>query len=339
MAKSNTQTGGNYVPLPDSKMELSENEVVVRKYHITTNKKPKARGDVVVTNKRIIYQGKGKTSVTVKELPIESVSAINTFYGNGIKWGNIILGILAIIGAIATIITVIGPIILIIVAILMFKRAYNSGYSLSIKSSAVSGTGLSVGSSDITVSNGGFFSRLFATSGQGATLSVNASPTREAIIMMNELGAIVLDLKIMGDLAIDKWKNHVAGEVDDSVLTATLTSSMPEGIRNKIPKVSITPNPAGAAPTYPQQQPYAQAPAAPAYAQQQPYAQAPNAPAYTQQSAYAQTPAQPSPAANTAYAAPPTPMGQHMAPPPPPPSFGAHPAAPQGQGNDEDFFQ
>lgn len=177
---------GTFIPLPGSKIELSEGEVLVRQYHITTCKKPKSRGDVAVTNKRIIYQGKGKTSTSIKEVPIETVSAINTFQGSGFRVGMIILGILCIIGGIVGFATIVAPILGLILAIICFSRCFNSGYGLSIKSAAVAGTGISVGSSDITNSGTGIIGRLFSTSGQGAALAVNAAPTAEALSMMNE---------------------------------------------------------------------------------------------------------------------------------------------------------
>lgn len=299
---------GNVLSLPGSSIELSEGEVLVRQYHITVNQKPKARGDVAITNKRIIYQGKGKTSVTIKEVPIESVSAINTFYGKGLKAGMILLGVIFIIVGIAGIATVFLPILGLILGIFCFLNAFNSGYSLSIKSSAVAGTGISVGASDISLSNGGFFSRLFSTSGQGASFSMNAAPTAEALVMMNELGAIVLDLKTMGDKAIPKWKNYKAQPVDTSVLTAKLSSAIPDfnAIKESIPNITITPKqPAQPSPGVSAQQ-------YPGSVQTQPPGSAP------QQYASAQN--------------------RQAPPPPPPPAMASAKPAPQNSQSDESFF-
>lgn len=224
--------------IPDCAVVLSEGEVVVRTYHVTTNRKPKARGDVAVTNKRIIYQGKGKTSTIVKEVPIETVSAITTSCGSGFNFGEMLIGILCIILGIAFFATIIAPILGFLIGAGFIFGSFNSGYSLSIKSAAVSGTGISVGSSDISQSKGGLFGNLFSTSGQGANIALKAAPTREALVMMNELGAIVLDLKIMGDRAIAKWTNYQASSVDTSVLTAKFADSVNlEGIKNVVGKV------------------------------------------------------------------------------------------------------
>lgn len=246
---------GKFIPLPGSAIELGEGEVMVRQYHITTNRKPKARGDVAVTNKRIVYQGKGKTSTSVKEVPIETVSAINTFQGSGFQAGKIIQGILCLIIGIVGFSTIILPILGLIFAIICFSNCFNSGYSLVIKSSAVSGTGIAVGSSDITSTSRGLFSRLFSTSGQGASLSVRAQPTAEALQMMNELGAMVMDLKTIGDKAIPKWQGYKGQPVDTSIINSDLRSAVDFGaIKDNIPNVTITPRQtqSGAQPTHPQ---------------------------------------------------------------------------------------
>lgn len=211
------------IPIPGCSVELSEGEEVVRCYYITDNKRPKARGDVAVTNKRVIYQGKGKNGSAVTEVPIEGISAINTYCGSGFKVGRVIIGLLFIAAGIYTLDTIIISIIGFLIGIYYLFTSFNLGYSLSIKTSAAMSTGISVGASDIT-SSSGFISRLFATSGQCAALSLNAVPTAEALQMMNELGAIVMDLKTMGDSAIEKWKNFQPAPVDTSVLSAKLTA-------------------------------------------------------------------------------------------------------------------
>lgn len=292
---------GKFIPLPGSSIELSEGEVLVRQYHITNGKRPKSRGDVAVTNKRIIYQGKGKSSTAIKEVPIDTVSAINTFYGSGFRVGMIILGILCLAAGISMFATVIVPIIGIILAIVCFVRSYNSGYSLIIDSSAVAGTGIGVGSSNLVASAGGLFGRLFSTSGQGAALSVNASPTAEALQMMNELGAIVLDFKLMGDKAVAKWQSYQSQEVDTSTLNASFRSALDiDAIKGSIPNIPGVARQQPMEPQVPPRQVTYQQQAQPQY--QQPQQQ------YQQQQPQYQ-PQQPQP------------QRQAAPPPPPPPSY------------------
>lgn len=304
--------------IPECSVELSEGEVVVRTYHITTCNKPKSRGDIAVTNKRIIYQGKGKTSTTVKEVPIQSVSAINTYCGSGFNFGQMVLGILCVIVGLVFIATIFVPIIAVFLAIGFFASSFNSGYSLSIKSSEVTGTGISVGSSDISVAGGGsgMFKRLFSTSGQGAALAVNASPTKQALQMMNELGALVLDLKIMGDRAVGKWQGYQTAPVDTSVLNSTLSQAVNlSGLKNVASRVQAGVQAGIQAGQQAGAGQQAQPPQAP---QQQVPPQAPP-----------QMPRQAPP--------PPPPMQtaqqQRFTPPPPPP-----PAAAKNRGDDGGFF-
>ena len=300
--------------IPECSVELSEGEVIVRTYHITTCSKPKSRGDIAVTNKRIIYQGKGKTSTTVKEVPIQSVSAINTYCGSGFNFGQMVLGVLCVIVSLVFIATIFVPIIGVFLALGFFASSFNSGYSLSIKSSEVAGTGISVGSSDISLasSNSSFMKRLFSTSGQGAAFAVNAAPTKQALQMMNELGALVLDLKIMGDRAVGKWQGYQTAPVDTSVLNATLSQAVNlSGLKNVASRVQ-----AGV-------QAGIQAGQQAGAGQQAPPPQAP------QQQVPPQMPRQAPP--------PPPPMQtaqqQRFTPPPPPP-----PAAAKNRGDDGGFF-
>jgi len=125
---------------------LSENEVKVKTYHCTTLKRPRGEGYLTVTNKRVVFHAYGTSaqgqSKLVSEVPIETVSAIRTYYGSGAM-----------------------------------------------------GTPINLGA-------GSFGADM---TGQGAAMSVMAQPTSETEMMMNELGAMILDFKSMGDHAIDKW--------------------------------------------------------------------------------------------------------------------------------------
>ena len=241
---------GNIVPLPRCSLELSEGEQVVRCYHITILKsfflrRQKSRGDVAVTNKRIIFQGKGKSSTYVTEIPIESVSAINTYYGSGFAILQLILGIIFAIGFIFFLVQGIGSryiggflillaFISLIIGALLIWKSYKRAYSLAISSADIKGLGISVGDSTVTVAGrrAGPLAALFTTSGQGAALSLNADPTPEAILMMNELGALVLDLKILGDRAVTKWQNFQSAAVDTSSITGGFLDAAKASVQN-----------------------------------------------------------------------------------------------------------
>jgi hypothetical protein len=234
---------------------MSEGEVMVRSYHITILKSrilriQKARGDVAVTNKRIIYQGKGKRSTFINDVPIENVTSVCTYAGSGFKLGFILIGIMSLILSFTLFLSlnVILMIIGLIAAAIFFFLSFNRCYSLSIQSSGVSGPGIAVGDSNVTVveRRSGFLAAIygffFATSGQGAALSVNANPTPEAISMMNELGAIVLDLKTMGDRAVQKWQSYQSASVNISEMDLRIGDAV-SGIKSTPPPPPPPPPP------------------------------------------------------------------------------------------------
>jgi hypothetical protein len=79
----------------------------------------------------------------------------------------------------------------------MFNKKTN--YNLSIFSSGANGSPINIG-------DGLYGSKI---TGQGAAFSIIADPTSETERMMDEIGAIILDLKNLGDHAIKKWSNKL----------------------------------------------------------------------------------------------------------------------------------
>jgi hypothetical protein len=81
------------------KLILSEKETIVKTYHCTTLQKPAGEGYLTVTNKRVVFHGHGESgggkSKLVSEVPIEQVSGINVYYGNGTKTNFIIFSFIA----------------------------------------------------------------------------------------------------------------------------------------------------------------------------------------------------------------------------------------------------
>ncbi len=346
--------------LPGCGVELSEGEIVVRCYHITEMysrflKKQEARGDITVTNKRLIYQGKGKTSLIVNEIPIESVSAVNTFMGSGFNIGNLLLGIGFLIAAIALIFTVIFFIIGLVLAFIFLSGCFNSGYGLTIKTSDIKGVGVSLGQSDVTRGGSGgilskLFASLFSTSGQGAVLARRASPTQEALVLMNELGALVLDLKIMGDRAIPKWQNRQAAPVDTSIYNSKLSDvinlqgfkkSLPFGTGQQVPSQGMPGMPVTPPPGVPHSAPPVPGMSPPPGASYH----APPAPGMSPPPgvSYNAPPAGMSPPPGVSHNAPPAPgmsppPGTSRSAPPPPPGVPRNVPPPNGTGSDNGGF-
>lgn len=202
-------------------VKLSENEIKIKTYHCTTLKKPRGEGYITVTNKRIVFHGYGGSSKLTSEVHIETVTGISTYFGRGLNILFLILGILAslaclfflsnergIFSGYAESWVVILTFITLGLAIWFFCLCRQASYNLAIFSSGANGTPIILG-------DGSFGSMLTR---QGALLTVSADPTSESEILMNELGAIVLDLKSMGDHAIKKWIiSEQNGKIDDCI--------------------------------------------------------------------------------------------------------------------------
>jgi hypothetical protein len=193
-------------PVPDYKnktfIKLSENEVQIKTYHCTTLKKPSGEGYIAVTNKRVIFYGYGTSSKLVSEVPIETVSGISFYFGYGIRLLFIILGVLTSLMFLGSLNLInsdsalaLIPLVFLAAAILLFVYARRPCYNLSIFSTGANGTPINIGNGTLGT----------MAAGQGAVFTVAANPTSETETMMDELGALILDLKTMGDHAIAKW--------------------------------------------------------------------------------------------------------------------------------------
>jgi hypothetical protein len=196
--KDNNAMEENYSYNHDkSFVQLSENEMKIKTYHCSTLKRPSGDGYLTVTNKRVVFHGYGASSRFVSEVPIETVAGISTYYGKGWKLPFIILGVICSFAFFGTLSLGNGflAIITLGIAALFFFLARNVSYNLSVFSTGGSSTPINIG-------NGTLGTMIM---GQGAALTVVASPTSETEKMMDELGAIVMDFKTMGDHAIDKW--------------------------------------------------------------------------------------------------------------------------------------
>lgn len=192
---------------------LSNNETIVKTYHCTSLRRPSGEGYLTITNKRVVFQGQGSSgggkSKLMSEVPIEHVSGVSSYYGYGLKVKFIIVGILLSILTILCAIKAFSSdsydssknvygtfaFLLAIIAIIFFAFSKKANFNLSVYSTGATGSPINIG-------NAGFGSKL---TGQGAVFAIVAEPTDETEKMMDEVGAVVLDLKDMGDHAIDKW--------------------------------------------------------------------------------------------------------------------------------------
>ncbi|GIM30335.1 hypothetical protein CPJCM30710_30010 [Clostridium polyendosporum] len=187
---------------------LGDNEIRVKTYHCTTMKKPQGEGYLTVTNKRVIFHGYGKfgggRSRIVSEVPIESVSGIGFYYGKGLNIPFIILGVilsflslymLLSLDKAEEISTFIELLIGLLLACLCLRNSRKCFYNIWVYSSGASSTPIDFGNST-------FSSKI---TGQAGLMSIVADVSEDTELLMKELGALVLDLKTMGDYAISKW--------------------------------------------------------------------------------------------------------------------------------------
>ena len=185
---------------------LSENEVEIKTYFCTRFEKPFAKGYLTVTNKRVIFYSFGESSKRFSEVHINKITGVDTYYGTGHNMQYLKQLILPLIlGPIAGIFaSVVGWLIVI------FGVAYCVGSYIFNRQLQYVCNIIAEGSDSAPISIGsGVVGQL---TGQGAAMAIHAIPTQQAQDMMKELGAMLLDLKNLGDHAIPLWKEDMNEE-------------------------------------------------------------------------------------------------------------------------------
>ncbi len=275
--------------IPDLKIKLAEGEKTIKGYLCTYYKSKilglKANGNLIVTNKRIIFHAQGSAvsgnSIIQSEIPVENVAGLISFKGNsfafwtflgvflaGIVGSNIVAALIStirnqsddaflvvgwILAAIAFLASFYFPFQKIWRSIFVFLSSafigiMGAGNVLSAITSALnpfnslmgnsydSGFGaflmvlISAGlfiygivcavkysfrpifSLNIIASNGNsapisIGNGLIGLSSSAASRALTAEPAQDSEKVVSELGALILDIQKMGDLAIEKWKH------------------------------------------------------------------------------------------------------------------------------------
>ncbi|WLR55499.1 hypothetical protein LC048_00275 [Mesobacillus subterraneus] len=193
---------------------LSEGETVIREYEASYIENPKTEGYLVATNRRLIFTGSSKSmmgnSLIVRETKIDQVSGVLSNLSRGKNIDQIIFGIiLVLVGLVSLIVGDFGFFSLISLLIIawgahtLYKAFTLSGIQmyLSILTSGQSSSAIQVA----VEAKSGILGR-FGLGGDTAWLAVAASgPGKHTEQMIREIGALVQDIQVMGDLAIDKW--------------------------------------------------------------------------------------------------------------------------------------
>lgn len=203
---------------------LAEGEKVVRKYEASVLKKPKSKGYLIATNRRLIFSGEASSmtgkSILVREVKIDQVTGIESFFGKGWSIAKLIFAIILTIAFLFMYNMAKNPfsddmgfeVVFLLglawPAYLIYKMITNPGNQMALQVIATSQTPSAIG---VAVEQGtGLLGTLFGSLGLGgshAWMSVTAAgPGKHTEVMVRELGALVQDIQVMGDHAIEKWQ-------------------------------------------------------------------------------------------------------------------------------------
>ncbi|HDR7517139.1 hypothetical protein AB1I92_28950 [Bacillus mobilis] len=189
---------------------LAEDEVMIREYEASYIDNPKSEGYVIATNRRLIFTGSTSTttgsSILVRDTKIDTITGI---YGGLTRKKSIIQIIIGVLIALVSLYFLIneGGLVAFIALLLgafMTYRGFNASgvqmYLYVLSSQTSPSISVSVEASR------GLFSRI---NNHDAAMTVAASgPGRHTEQMIKEISALIQDIQIMGDLAVNKWNNH-----------------------------------------------------------------------------------------------------------------------------------
>lgn len=188
---------------------LSEDEVVIREYEASYISNPKSEGYVIATNRRLIFTGSTKSvtgsGVIVRDTKIDNISGINAGLSHQRSFTTLIIGaIIALLGLMYLFndFGIIPLAVLAIGAFLVYRGLKSAGTMMHI---SILGGQSSAAISVAVEASTGIFSRV---RGNQAIMTVAASgPGKHTEQLIREIGALIQDIQIMGDLAIEKWRD------------------------------------------------------------------------------------------------------------------------------------
>jgi len=211
-----TGRAGSYYINRFDRIALTQGEVVVRQYHIGEFVKSiflpgKGSASIIVTNKRVISKQDsdymGSSSTSVEELNLESINGVKNYYYQGYTIWRLILAIVGILAGLFLFFgafgrygvngeQMIGSLIALAIGVYMALTCRKPSYLFGIYAAA-STPAMEMGAN--------LRGKIFNAAGNGIIFQYK--PTKEAVKMMCEIGACIIDLKTNGDYAIDAWKN------------------------------------------------------------------------------------------------------------------------------------
>ena len=185
--------------MPDG-IALGTDERIVRQYRIGRYTLWQGNIEVIVTNKRVIrYEESslfGMKNNRIDEVNIDSVHGVSTDMRRSISPMGILAGLLVIVlgFVLKSVLFVSGLLGLVFGALIIFN-SFRPTLNFRLHGS-VGGDIL-----DTSVNDKGRFLRF----GNGTTPVFQFHPTEETTVMLKEIGAVMYDLKTLGDAAIPRW--------------------------------------------------------------------------------------------------------------------------------------
>lgn len=220
VTKKQTEDSGNAVKVSQMiDFRLAEGETVVKQYRCCKMKKiifirPACRGTLTVTNKRVIFTGKSNERLVTKanaksmqssEVKLDTITGMDTFYGTNFIFLLFLLGLILTLGGLYFFFAgfdrysggfdvVVGGLALAALGVFVLTKSTRQTFKLKIFGTNVTGSPINVGQG----------ARSYK--GNAAILTSVSHTAEDTDEMLEEVGALILDLQTMGDMAISKWK-------------------------------------------------------------------------------------------------------------------------------------
>lgn len=213
MEKTN-RSGDYYIERFDN-IALAQGEVVVRQYHIGEFKNRlgiisgNGKASVIITNKRVISKQDsttaGASSTSVEEINLENVQGVKNLYSQGYTIWRILLAIAWLPAGIGGFFTAFSHGVNLLELLISLVFIALGGYmAITCRMPSYLFSVYASSSAQVLTTGANLRGKLFNSKGNG--LIFQYKPTKEAIKMMCEMGACIMDLKNKGDYAIDAWK-------------------------------------------------------------------------------------------------------------------------------------
>jgi len=202
-------------PINTHGVVLANGEQPVREYRVTRMERPKGDGYLLVTNRRLLFvseaQGVAGHSVLIRETHLPDISGVTGYVGKGLSIGRIILIALLTFFFIGW-----GflyrPLFLMLVlpAYLAWRLWKSQGKEITL---VIRARGQSESSVALVArQNTGIFGLFVGLFGSHSPLAgVILGPGPDAERAIQEIGALVLDLQTLGDVALERWAKAEGG--------------------------------------------------------------------------------------------------------------------------------